>query len=140
MLSSSLQNSVGITCRKVPLSVFLIVLSVLTHLRIGDPKAIHPYTHQHAMLNPTPRRLPLCSSLGDPYPFRPFHGSKPIAACPPHALRSAATSSKPAPARHDHSPAHHGYVHHHGNHLVAGHGQPGRAQFHQRGQLRLVRK
>ena len=110
------------------------------HFRIGDSEAIHAHTHQHAVLNPAPRWLPLRSSLCDPHPLRPAHASEPVAACPPHALRPAAAGPEPAPACHDHSPAHHGHVHHHGNHLIAGHGQPGRAQFHQRGQLCVVSK
>lgn len=111
----------------------------LSCFRIGDPQAIHPHTHQHSMLNPAPCRLPLDSSLSDAHPFGPPHGSEPVAACPPHALCPAATGPEPAPARHDHSPAHHGYIYHHRNHVIAGYGQPGRAQFHQCGQLRLVR-
>lgn len=101
---------------------FCLFLICFPPLRIGNPQAIHPHTHQHAMFNPAPLRLPHRSSLSDPYSFRPSHGSEPVTARPPHTFRPATTGSKPAAACHDHSPAHHGYVYHHGNHLVAGHG------------------
>lgn len=114
--------------------------SLFCPFRIGDPQAIHPHAYKHAVLDPASRRLPLRPSVAHPHAFRPFHGAESVAAGPPHPFRSAATGPKPDPARHDYSPAHHGYIHHHGNHLVTSHGEPGRAQFHQRRQLCLVKK
>lgn len=111
------------------------VLNNLSFFRIRNPQA---FAHQHAMLNPASNRLPLCFPLVDTNPFR--HGSEPVAAPPPYTLPPAAVGSKPAPACYDHPTAHHGYVHHHRNQLVAGHGQPRRAQLYQCGQLSLVRK
>lgn len=90
--------------------------------RIGDPQAIHPHAHKHAMLDPASCRLPLRPSLIDHHLFRPFHGTESVAASPPHTFRSTAAGPKPDFACHDYSPAHHGYIHHHGNHLFASHG------------------
>lgn len=111
----------------------------LLHLRIRNPKAIYAHTHQHALFDSPPCRLPLSAPLSDPHPLGPPHGSEPVAACPPRAFCPTAAGPQPAAARHDHPSAHHGHFHHHGNHLIAGHGQSGRPQFHQCGQVSLVR-
>lgn len=134
-----LSNRTVSPAESLPFYALFFCLSLLCYFRIRNPKAIHPHTHQHAMLDPASRRLPLRASLSDPHPLWSSHGAEPVAACPPHVFCPAATGPQPAPASHDHPPAHHGHVHHHRNHLIAGHGQPGRAQFHQRGQLGLVR-
>lgn len=90
------------------------------------------------MLDPSSLWRSLRSSVGDPHPFRPSLGSEPVTECPPRTFRPTAADSQPAAACHDHSPAHHGYIHHHRNDIVTGHGQSSRAQFYQRGQLCLV--
>lgn len=114
------------------------IVALFPPFRIGNPQAIYPNAYQYAMLDPSPPGCPLRSSLSDPYPFRLSLGSEPVTEYPPHSFYPTAAGFKPDATRHDHSPAHHGYIHHHRNHIVTGHGQSSWAQFHQRGQLSLV--
>ncbi|KAI4814103.1 hypothetical protein KUCAC02_003310 [Chaenocephalus aceratus] len=66
------------------------------HTEIRDPQAIHPHSYKHAVLHTAPRRLPLRSSLVDPYPFGPPHASEPVAAplLPPFAQQQLALSQQ----------------------------------------------